>query len=271
MYQIEPVGASSPPVDESCLKKYGIISKAEDLPAIRDLGVVSSTGNVMKVAQVACGFKLEGNNEPGVFLAQHNRCEDEIIGICNDLIYSGRLEPKKKSNRRPDSLPPLVYCHVNGQSARSGTSRYNELELNTIIGWLQHNQFKIEKIYGDEGKNIADIVGVVTPFYAQAKRIKASLPAQLKGITIGTVHSLQGAEREIVIFSTVYTRDISARMLNDKPNLINVAVSRAKECFMVFGDTKILDSDASNYAGILGQHMFKNGVDLRKLDGWNNL
>ncbi len=165
-----------------------------------------------------------------------------------------------------------MYCHVNGQSASSGTSRYNELELNTIIDWLQNYQFKIEKIYGDESKSIADIVGVVTPFYAQAKRIKASLPAQFKGVTIGTVHSLQGAEREIIIFSTVYTsRDITARMLNDKPNLINVAVSRAKECLMVFGDTKILDSGASNYAGILGQHMFKSGIDLRKLDGWNNL
>lgn len=50
-------------------------------------------------------------------------------------------------------------------------------------------------------------------------------------IPCGTVHTFQGAESKIVIFSTVYGRQEGWKFIKENDNLINVAVSRAKDYF----------------------------------------
>lgn len=152
---------------------------------------------------------------------------------------------------------------MEGKSICLGSSRINEAEIEAIVNWMQRNQETIIRTHGRGKKEIFEIVGIVTPFNAQARRIKAALPEQFEGITVGTVRSLQGAEREVILFSSVYTtQDGAAKMLNEKPNLINVAVSRAKESFIVFGDTNILNPDNENFTAILGRHVLGKGVDL---------
>lgn len=63
-------------------------------------------------------------------------------------------------------------------------------------------------------------------------------------LKLGTIHALQEAERPIILFSIVYGKGDSRTMFFDrdnKPNMLNVAVSRAKDNFIVFANTKILD------------------------------
>ncbi|MGK7937928.1 MAG: AAA domain-containing protein [Xenococcaceae cyanobacterium] len=67
----------------------------------------------------------------------------------------------------------------------------------------------------------------------QAKFQERSL---LERMTIGTVHALQGAERPIVIFSSVVQRtDGEALFFDRDTSMLNVALSRAKDCFILFG------------------------------------
>ena len=55
-------------------------------------------------------------------------------------------------------------------------------------------------------------------------------------ITVGTVHSFQGAERLIIIFSSVDSKKNNTRKFYDRgKNMLNVAASRAKDSFIVFG------------------------------------
>ncbi len=87
------------------------------------------------------------------------------------------------------------------------------------------------------------VVGIVTPFKAQISTINRALSAKgIVGLTVGTVHALQGAERSIVLFSPVCTQaDAQGRLFfNMSPNLLNVAVSRAKENFIIFGDMRLI-------------------------------
>ncbi|MFC5977511.1 AAA domain-containing protein [Flavobacterium salmonis] len=75
---------------------------------------------------------------------------------------------------------------------------------------------------------------------------------------LGTVHALQGAERPIILFSMVYGKGDSATMFFDrdnKPNMLNVAVSRAKNNFIVFANTEILDKRSKAPSGILSNHL----------------
>ncbi|OGU07491.1 MAG: hypothetical protein A2075_18045 [Geobacteraceae bacterium GWC2_58_44] len=96
------------------------------------------------------------------------------------------------------TLPALGCLHINGICERSGSgSRQNLLEAETIAAWIVEQQNELEQRYG---KGIDAIVGVVTPFGGQVAAITRA--CQAKGIsvgkkdgelTVGTVHSLQGA------------------------------------------------------------------------------
>lgn len=56
---------------------------------------------------------------------------------------------------------------------------------------------------------------------------------------VGTIHTVQGREAEAVIF-VLGAPDISQKgartWAGNRPNLINVAVSRAKECIYIIGN-----------------------------------
>ncbi len=87
---------------------------------------------------------------------------------------------------------------------------------------------------------IRKIVAVVTPFKAQEEIIR-SLAEQspeaeaFAGMTIGTVHSLQGAQCPVVIFSSVNSPGDASYFMEQggKYNMLNVAVSRAQYQFFL--------------------------------------
>ena len=81
---------------------------------------------------------------------------------------------------------------------------------------------------------------------------------------LGTVHALQGAERPIVLFSMVYGAGDCGTMFFDrdnKPNMLNVAVSRAKDSFIVFANPGILNPKAHTPSGILARHLVYRKTD----------
>ncbi|WP_017471476.1 DEAD/DEAH box helicase [Amphibacillus jilinensis] len=92
---------------------------------------------------------------------------------------------------------------------------------------------------------------IISPFTAVKKRIKKILEERLTNMNIskeilndwlknsvGTVHTFQGKEADIVylVTGTDENSDGAANWSCSKPNLINVAVTRAKEELYVIGD-----------------------------------
>lgn len=74
-------------------------------------------------------------------------------------------------------------------------------------------------------------------------------------ISIGTVHSFQGSDRNIIIFSTVYGSYENCYFLNMNKHLLNVAVSRAKDAFWIFGARECLDSKGNSASAIVRRHV----------------
>jgi superfamily I DNA and/or RNA helicase len=151
-----------------------------------------------------------------------------------------------------------MYCvHVEGNSTVKNSSRYNDNEVNAIVDWLIQNKSKIEEKYG----KVEDSIGIITPFVGQKNSLRYALKNagfNIDTLKLGTVHALQGAERPIILFSMVYGKGESGIMFFDrdnKPNMLNVAVSRAKDNFIVFANTKILDKKSKTPSGILSNHL----------------
>ena len=264
--QIEPIWSIPKQIDQGNLVSESIIKHYEQSDYLCDLGFLASTGTIMKMAQNACEFEtpLPHGKQPGLLLVEHRRCNDEIIGFCNELAYNGILKPMKGKAKDDQIFPSMVAYHIEGRSERKHSSRYNKDEVKAILKWLAINRDRIEEAYNIG--SVEEILGIITPFASQKNELtKALVDAGYKigDIKLGTVHALQGAEREIVLFSSVYSHTDEGTLFFDvdnKPNMLNVAVSRAKDSFILFGDTRVFDENNDTPSGVLKKHL--NVIDF---------
>ncbi|WP_192930261.1 DEAD/DEAH box helicase [Alkaliphilus pronyensis] len=259
-HQIEPVWSVTETVDRQNIGKFLALKDQTEQNAIIDYGIAASSGNVMKIAQNLCKVS-KYNTVGGTYLTEHKRCIPEIINYCNELAYEGILEPKRENKLKDYPYVHMGHIHIQGVAEKVNTSWKNEIEAQAIVDWILDNKKRIQDYYSTEKGNVptvSDCVGIVTPFSVQAKTIRKLLKENdMDSITVGTVHKLQGAERNIVIFSTVYTREHRGGYFFDKkPNMLNVAVSRAKDSFLVFGDKEILNKERKKTpSGLLANYV----------------
>ncbi|TCI92778.1 AAA domain-containing protein [Tenacibaculum sp. M341] len=259
--QIEPIWSIPPKIDKGNLVSLNILNSENDNTELEKMGFLASSGTIMKMAQNACEYEtpIADTKEQGLILLEHRRCNDEIIDFCNELAYGGILKPMKGKAKEDQAFPSMMAYHIDGFSERKYNSRQNLKEVNAIITWLQQNKEKIQKAYNVE--KIESVLGIITPFASQKGELsKALIDAGYKvnDIKLGTVHALQGAERSIILFSSVYTNADEGTLFfekDNKPNMLNVAVSRAKDSFILFGDTRIFDETKNTPSGILKKHL----------------
>lgn len=257
--QIEPVWGVPASIDRANLRLFGLLRSDDAEKNYADFwlqsGLPACCGNVMRVAQRQCRYHQFSQLQRGLYLTEHRRCYDSIIGYCNDLVYKGVLELLRGEPLNGCPWPQMGFFAVNGKSTTRGSSRINETEANAISQWIVENgstivsyarqmDARLESISDDAVLQKA--VGIVTPFSRQAALIEKRLTrCGVPRLTVGTVHRLQGDERYIVIFSCVYgAGDRGIRKFYDRShNMLNVAVSRAKDCFLVFGHPDIFGVD----------------------------
>ena len=267
VHQIEPIWNIPRSVDIGNLIHHGGLPSSfieEDLKFFEGLGKTSSSGNVMTIAQSVSRYHYDLEMPRGMFLYEHRRCYDELVAFCNALCYKNKLLPMRGPRKKnSDQLPALGYMDIPGlcKTKASGT-RYNTTEANAIALWVNQNKAELEDKYE---KPINEIIGIVTPFAGQVDTIRSTLRKigvdtnSENGMTIGTVHSLQGAERNIIIFSPTYTKDNDGKFIDASPSMLNVAVSRAKDSFLVFGDMRVFsDKGPKTPRGLLHSFLTKS-------------
>jgi len=250
--QIQPVWSISEKVDRGNV--HGFITKEPgEAETAYDRGITAYGGDVLTIAKNSCGFGTDGDR--GLSLVEHFRCVPEIISYCNELAYHGRLVPMRPSMEN-HILPHMGWLNVEGSSEREGGSRKNEKEAQEVVDWISMMREKLEAYYK---KDICSVVGIVTPFSKQAHLIRELLAAKaMDKLTTGTVHALQGAERKVVIFSSVYgTEDHGPYFFDANKNMLNVAVSRAMDSFLVIGSMAIFDQNRPERpSGLLAKYLF---------------
>lgn len=267
IYQIEPVwNVTSEQSDKGNLKEAGIL-KDNEYDALKKLGLTCTKGSLMHLAQRASTFQVT-ENLGGALLSEHRRCCDELVAFSNDCVYQGLLQPMRgllgnkvfKDDTLELSLPPLGYLHVHGVSEKGeGGSLVNKLEAEAIVAWLMKYQGLLT-----DGKpqKLSERLAIITPFAAQKKLItslikKNGLDTQ---ITVGTVHQLQGAEREMVIFSPTYGINHKGSLFFDRGfNMLNVALTRAKNHFIVMGNMALFNPKLNKIpTGALANYLFSD-------------
>ena len=208
--QIEPVWSVPASVDRANLKLYNLL---EDERSYDDFwltsGLLASSGNVMRIAQRQCRYHQFPKLQRGLYLTEHRRCYDDIIGYCNVLVYQGVLEPLRGNPKSPVPWGVLAMVSVEEPSRSYGGSRGNAGEAKRIAQWLRAEQENIliyarqtdpKLVDRSDEEVLKTSVGIITPFSKQATLIRTELRRQgIDGLTVGTVHSLQGDERLLVL------------------------------------------------------------------------
>jgi superfamily I DNA and/or RNA helicase len=193
--------------------------------------------------------KLDGD----IWLKEHFRCKDEIIAISNEISYKNEIVQCSGKGGR------LVFIESSGQKV----DNINVKEANSIVEYLTENIDELCDFIGCESAELYKKIGIITPFLKQQLKITEIIDeSRLGDIKVGTVHKFQGSERDIIIFSTVYgsnNKNPQNFFFNrEDPDMINVAVTRAKKMFVCFGNQRLLSS-GDTYSATMMRHILENG------------
>ena len=171
-----------------------------------------------------------------VLLDEHFRSYAPIIDFSNKEFYGDRIRIMSQCNDNK----VLELVQVEDGKVDSEMTR-NMPEVEAIMQRLQ------EILSEDDNNKDEDhapvTVGIISPFRGQVELIKKAL-AQLypdavlrrHKIEVGTAHTFQGDERDVMLLSWAYANNSfpQSLMFAQKPNLFNVAITRAKHKLINF-------------------------------------
>ena len=228
----------------SCAMNAVIVGDDKQLPNVVSqeeeiaLNAIQSTYHVDEKYQATTNSFLQScvkvlKDAPVTLLREHYRCHPRIIDFCNQRFYNGELIAMTSDNNEGKVLQ--VIKTVPGNHARG---HFNQREIDVIIQEVMPEY------------STSDSVGIITPYRDQAIAINQALGKDVAS----TIHKFQGRECDAIIMSMV---DNIPTDFSDDPNLMNVAISRAKTklCIVVNGNEM---PSNSNLAQLISYIQYNN-------------
>lgn len=191
--------------------------------------------------------ELYGQELPRTMLHEHYRCMPEIIEFCNKMFYDGDLI-SMKSRKSDDQWPALMvrktapgnHMRTLRRALTKGTYSQREIDVveELMGGTVDGVDFR-EMLRGEESGSDY-MLGITTPYRLQADRLGEAIYStadfpEMSSLS-ETIHKFQGRGAKAMILSTVVDESRLGHMklrFVDDPRMINVAVSRAKEKFIL--------------------------------------
>jgi len=232
--------------DRNQIRHVATLHQDSDLDASAKFGVASgaflyNTHSLFDIAHRSVGTR------PGhIMLKEHYRSDAQIITFSNEEFYDNQLVLRTDLQRRGvprdfiDTGCGAFWVHVDGTAERPpGGSAFNRAELETLQNLAPA---LLESLRQYETDDYHFSLGIVTPYREQANRISNWLSRGFgrdHGIQVGTAHTFQGNEHDVMIFSSVLAPGLSEgslNWLNRTENLLNVAITRARLLMIVLGN-----------------------------------
>nr|WP_281291270.1 AAA domain-containing protein [Hyella patelloides] len=254
--QLEPII----PFSQSTIEQYHSSAFTERGLSDTDYECYSPTAISTATAyhRAAGIFGESTETENGIILTEHHRCAPSIIAFSERLCRYGLV---LRTPENPSKLGfNLIAYHVEGNYDQ----HTNPQEIEAICSLMEYLHVSGYSICDPSDKNT---IGVISPYRAQADLLHNRLQKKYSDLTrdsIGTVHTFQGGQKSVIILSTRQCRTTdSFWFINRRPNLLNVAVSRAQELLILVGNLELLQQ-SGGYTRMLVEHIQKSG-EIRQL------
>lgn len=198
----------------------------------------SPTASVQSIADLINPYGTEKDKEwIGIPLWVHRRCKQPMFSIANSIAYNDKMVPVHGSFKLDDDLGESRWIDCKGK-VPNGKKQVIQEQVQVVFELVKNH---MEKLEADQHKEIF----IITPF----TEVKSALISKMKYIKgfdansqIGTVHTFQGKEAHTVFFIPGLddSKTGAIQWLTSKPNILNVAVTRAKDRFIIIGDYDLL-------------------------------
>ncbi|WP_273838132.1 DEAD/DEAH box helicase [Providencia rettgeri] len=204
------------------------------------------TASTQTLADQASRFKSTfitdaGDREVGLPLLVHRRCQNPMFDVSNAIAYSGQMvhavRPKKPGSIG-STLGQSCWFDVNGDAETKWCADEGDMVV------------QILKKLAASGITNPDVF-IITPFKIVEQQMRRRLNSEtslLKALgvkldewsrdRVGTIHTFQGREADTVILllgAPKASQQRARQWAASPPNIINVAVSRAKQNLYVVG------------------------------------
>ncbi|WP_158059242.1 AAA domain-containing protein [Halorussus halophilus] len=187
-------------------------------------------------------------DEISVLLGRQYRMHAAIAEFPNEAFYDGELETADHNRDwQIGDLDPLVGIDIDGEEKRvsGGHSLYNLAEVESVVE-------EVERLVSN-GVDAED-VGVISMYRGQIGKIRSRLRETgidgIGGVTVDTVDSFQGGEREAIVVSFVRSNDEGRSGFlefgDEGARRLNVALTRARKRLVLVGDWETLSAVAPN-------------------------
>lgn len=195
------------------------------------------------------GIEKEHPQHPALsMLTTQRRMHPDISACINSVFYGGVLRDEATDEAtRSHAQPPLngvgavlIEVGCSGDCSVEATQGGSRRNLGTA-----RRSARLAEWYAGMGHPVA----VITPYRAQVAAIKKLLRATEQPtvrdeplVHVGTIHTFQGSERDVVIWDLVENRHHKVgRLFRDDSGsrLSNVAITRAKGKLIVLVDPKV--------------------------------
>ncbi|MES2253135.1 MAG: ATP-binding protein, partial [Pseudomonadota bacterium] len=162
----------------------------------------------------------------GVPLRVHRRCDTLMFQISNAMAYDNMMvfgTPK----RTELTLPASQWFHVDSSYSKGNWIEEEGNILETLLSSLLKEKVDMKDVF---------LISPFTDVIYNTRNLKKRY-----GIKSGTIHSVQGKENQIVILVLGGRPQVLGARLwaTRRPNLLNVAVTRAKQRLYVIGNKRL--------------------------------
>jgi len=189
-------------------------------------------------------------DDQGIFLKQTWRMHPNVCSFDSEMFYEGKLS----------SSEGLANQSINGNTKYAGAGLWYEFMNHTgNINASEEEAAKVCEIvqeltkgdvYWVDAKNNQHLLNpnhikIICPYNAQVQLLLEKLP----DLEIGTVDKFQGQEAPVIIYSMATSSPEDAPRGMDflySPNRLNVAVSRAKVCFIMVANSKLFEPECKS-------------------------
>ncbi|WP_158795543.1 ATP-binding protein [Pedobacter sp. L105] len=176
----------------------------------------------------------------GFPLRTHRRCNNPMFAIANQIAYSKQMVKAEADVEFECALGNSAWFDV------AGTTIENRHVIVEEIDFLKE---KIALL-----KDHPSDIFVISPFKSVADQCSAAFRYSPK-VKCGTIHTFQGKEADIVflILGSDPAKPGARTWASRKPNMLNVALTRAKRRFYVIGNKKLWKGN--NFFSILAMEL----------------
>ena len=257
--QLEPVVTMHSEIDFNIAKDHIPLSDEYNKKEWGDEFIVS-TSSAQSVADLAGRYyAMLGERRVGIPLLVHRRCLEPMFSIANKIAYKDKMVSATYTGSIDGKqIIPSGWINVEESSIKGAAGYGNEAEAEAALDLVKH-------LVSSHQDMIEAGIFIITPFSKMRatlrnewmRRAKVSGNAEWMSLAsgtgkegktikdfanenIGTVHTFQGKEASVVILclaaSEVRKKMGGIKWVNSKPNLLNVAVTRAKNHLFIIGN-----------------------------------